>query len=179
MDTLIRSDTINHALVMRVREAAGRLMRTAKDTGVPIVLVGHVTKDGAIAGPRVLEHMVDTVLYLEGERRLDFRILRATKNRFGATDEIGIFAMGESGLHEVEDPSALLLAEMSKSATGTAVVPVLEGTRPLLVEIQSLLSSNEGVMLRRTATAMRSSSLATAWARFSSRRAWASCESCC
>jgi DNA repair protein RadA/Sms len=95
--------------------------------------------------------MVDTVLYLEGERRLDFRILRATKNRFGATDEIGIFAMGDAGLREVEDPSAVLLAEMSRSATGTAVVPVLEGTRPLLVEIQSLLSSNEGSMLRRTA----------------------------
>jgi DNA repair protein RadA/Sms len=137
--------------VTQVREAAGRLMRTAKDTGVTIVLVGHVTKEGAIAGPRVLEHMVDTVLYLEGERRLDFRILRATKNRFGATDEIGIFAMGDAGLREVEDPSAVLLAEMSRSATGTAVVPVLEGTRPLLVEIQSLLSSNEGSMLRRTA----------------------------
>jgi len=137
--------------VTQVREAAGRLMRTAKETGVPIVLVGHVTKDGAIAGPRVLEHMVDTVLYLEGERRLDFRILRATKNRFGATDEIGIFAMGDGGLHEVEDPSAVLLAEMSRAATGTAVVPVLEGTRPLLVEIQSLLSSNEGALLRRTA----------------------------
>jgi len=137
--------------VTQVREATGRLVRTAKETGVPIVLVGHVTKEGAIAGPRVLEHMVDTVLYLEGERRLDFRILRATKNRFGATDEIGIFAMGEQGLREVEDPSGVLLAEMSKEASGTAVVPVLEGTRPLLVEIQSLLSRNEGPMLRRTA----------------------------
>jgi DNA repair protein RadA/Sms len=139
--------------VTQVREATGRLMRAAKQTGVPIVLVGHVTKEGAIAGPRVLEHMVDTVLYLEGERRLDFRILRATKNRFGSTDEIGIFAMGESGLHEVEDPSAVLLAEMSKSAAGTAVVPVLEGSRPLLVEIQSLLSgvAGPGVPLRRTA----------------------------
>src|SRR5436305_6353393 len=134
--------------VTQVREATGRLMRTAKESGVPVVLVGHVTKEGAIAGPRVLEHMVDTVLYLEGERRLDFRILRSTKNRFGATDEIGIFAMGESGLYEVEDPSAVLLAEMSKSATGTAVVPVLEGSRPLLVEIQSLLSKNDGPMLR-------------------------------
>jgi len=137
--------------VSQVRESTGRLMRMAKESGLPVLLVGHVTKEGAIAGPRVLEHMVDTVLYLEGERRLDFRILRATKNRFGATDEIGIFAMGDDGLHEVEDPSAVLLAEMSKSAPGTAVVPVLEGTRPLLVEIQSLLSSNEGVMLRRTA----------------------------
>ena len=137
--------------VTQVREATGRLMRTAKESGVPVVLVGHVTKEGAIAGPRVLEHMVDTVLYLEGERRLDFRILRSTKNRFGATDEIGIFAMGEEGLREVEDPSAVLLAEMSRAATGTAVVPVLEGTRPLLVEIQSLLSKNDGPMLRRTA----------------------------
>ena len=138
--------------VTQVRESAARLMRTAKQTGVPIVLVGHVTKDGAIAGPRVLEHMVDTVLYLEGERRLDFRILRATKNRFGSTDEIGIFAMGETGLREVEDPSAVLLAEKSKSAAGTTVVPILEGSRPLLVEIQSLLStSSAGAMLRRTA----------------------------
>jgi DNA repair protein RadA/Sms len=128
-------------------------MRAAKQTGIPIVLVGHVTKEGAIAGPRVLEHIVDTVLYLEGERRLDFRILRATKNRFGSTDEIGIFAMGESGLREVEDPSAVLLAEMSKSAPGSVVVPVLEGSRPLLVEIQSLLSNvaGQGIPLRRTA----------------------------
>ena len=96
--------------VTQVRESAARLMRLAKETGVPIFLVGHVTKDGAIAGPRVLEHIVDTVLYLEGDRRQELRILRATKNRFGSSEEIGVFAMGEGGLEEVTDPSAAILA---------------------------------------------------------------------
>src|SRR6266581_3425071 len=126
--------------VSQVRESAARLMRLAKETGVPIFLVGHVTKDGAIAGPRVLEHIVDTVLYLEGDRRQELRILRAMKNRFGSAEEIGVFAMGEKGLEEVADPSAALLGNAALSSPGTAVVVVLEGTRPLLIEIQSLVN---------------------------------------
>ncbi len=125
--------------VTQVRESAGRFMRLAKEIGVPIFLVGHVTKEGAIAGPRVLEHIVDTVLYLEGDRRQELRILRAMKNRFGSAEEIGVFAMGEAGLEEVPDPSAALLANAALTAPGTAVVVVLEGTRPLLIEVQSLV----------------------------------------
>ncbi|OLC23523.1 MAG: DNA repair protein RadA [Actinobacteria bacterium 13_1_40CM_4_65_12] len=126
--------------VTQVRESAARLMRLAKEIGVPVFLVGHVTKEGAIAGPRVLEHIVDTVLYLEGDRRQELRILRATKNRFGSADEIGVFAMGEAGLEEVPDPSAALLGNAAVASPGTAVVVVLEGTRPLLIEIQSLVN---------------------------------------
>jgi len=137
--------------VTQVRESAGRLMRLAKETGVPIFLVGHVTKDGSIAGPRVLEHIVDTVLYLEGDRRQELRILRAMKNRFGSAEEIGVFAMGEAGLEEVPDPSAALLGAAAAGSPGTAIVAALEGTRPLLVEIQSLVNSNENGMLRRIA----------------------------
>ncbi len=129
--------------VTQVRESAGRFMRLAKEIGVPIFLVGHVTKEGAIAGPRVLEHIVDTVLYLEGDRRQELRILRATKNRFGSADEIGVFAMGEAGLEEVSDPSAALLSNGAVASPGTAVVVVLEGTRPLLIEIQSLVNKIE------------------------------------
>src|ERR1700682_3060901 len=137
--------------VTQVRESAGRLMRLAKEIGVPIFLVGHVTKDGSIAGPRVLEHIVDTVLYLEGDRRQELRILRATKNRFGSAEEIGVFAMGEAGLEEVPDPSAALLGAAAATSPGTAIVAALEGTRPLLVEIQSLVNSNEHAMVRRIA----------------------------
>jgi DNA repair protein RadA/Sms len=137
--------------VTQVRESAGRLMRLAKEVGVPIFLVGHVTKDGAIAGPRVLEHIVDTVLYLEGDRRQELRILRATKNRFGSAEEIGVFAMGEAGLEEVADPSAALLGSAATSSPGTAIVAALEGTRPLLVEIQSLVNKNDNSMVRRIA----------------------------
>jgi DNA repair protein RadA/Sms len=137
--------------VTQVRESAARLMRLAKETGVPIFLVGHVTKDGAIAGPRVLEHIVDTVLYLEGDRRQELRILRAMKNRFGSAEEIGVFAMGEGGLEEVPDPSAALLGTAVTSAPGTAIVAALEGTRPLLVEIQSLVNKTENSMVRRIA----------------------------
>ncbi len=130
--------------VTQVRESAARFMRLAKDIGVPIFLVGHVTKEGAIAGPRVLEHIVDTVLYLEGDRRQELRILRAMKNRFGSAEEIGVFAMGEAGLQEVPDPSAALLADAAGGASqGTAVVVVLEGTRPLLIEVQSLVNKIE------------------------------------
>jgi DNA repair protein RadA/Sms len=127
-------------------------MRLAKEIAVPIFLVGHVTKDGAIAGPRVLEHIVDTVLYLEGDRRQELRILRAMKNRFGSSEEIGVFAMGEAGLEEVPDPSAALLGNAVTASPGTAVVAALEGTRPLLVEIQSLVNqAGQNSMLRRIA----------------------------
>ena len=137
--------------VTQVRESAGRLMRLAKEIGVPIFLVGHVTKDGSIAGPRVLEHIVDAVLYLEGDRRQELRILRAMKNRFGSAEEIGVFAMGEGGLEEVPDPSALLLSTALTASPGTAVVAALEGTRPLLVEIQSLVNGTDNAMVRRIA----------------------------
>ena len=137
--------------VTQVRESAARLMRLAKDTGVPVFLVGHVTKEGSIAGPRVLEHIVDTVLYLEGDRRQELRVLRATKNRFGSADEIGVFAMGETGLEEVADPSAAMLAAAAPTAPGTAIVTVLEGTRPLLVEVQSLVNKTANAMVRRVA----------------------------
>src|SRR5216684_7013844 len=137
--------------VTQVRESAGRFMRLAKEIGVPIFLVGHVTKEGAIAGPRVLEHIVDTVLYLEGDRRQELRILRAMKNRFGSAEEIGVFAMGEAGLEEVPDPSAALLGSAAISSPGTAIVAALEGTRPLLVEIQSLVNKTENSIVRRIA----------------------------
>ena len=137
--------------VTQVREGAARLMRIAKETAIPIFLVGHVTKEGAIAGPRVLEHIVDCVLYLEGERRQDFRILRASKNRFGSTEEIGIFSMADAGLREVPDASAALLAGSSLDAVGTVVVATLEGTRPLLVELQTLVTGDSIQMPRRSA----------------------------
>ena len=137
--------------VTQVRESAARLMRLAKEIGVPIFLVGHVTKDGSIAGPRVLEHIVDTVLYLEGDRRQELRLLRATKNRFVSAEEIGVFAMGEAGLEEVPDPSAAMLAAGATSAPGTVIVSVLEGTRPLLVEVQSLVNRTQNHPLRRIA----------------------------
>ena len=137
--------------VTQVRESAARLMRLAKEIGVPIFLVGHVTKEGSIAGPRVLEHIVDTVLYLEGDRRQELRLLRATKNRFGSAEEIGVFAMGELGLEEVPDPSAATLASAAPTAPGTVIVSVLEGTRPLLVEVQSLVNRNDKAMVRRIA----------------------------
>ena len=138
--------------VTQVRESAARLMRLAKETGVPVFLVGHVTKEGAIAGPRVLEHIVDTVLYLEGDRRQELRLLRAMKNRFGSAEEIGVFAMGERGLEEVPDPSAAMLSQAGAAAAGTAVVVVMEGTRPLLIEIQSLVNKrNDSIPPRRVA----------------------------
>ena len=137
--------------VTQVRESAGRLMRLAKEVGVPIFLVGHVTKDGAIAGPRVLEHIVDTVLYLEGDRRQELRVLRAMKNRFGSAEEIGVFAMGEAGLEEVPDPSSALLSQATTRSPGTAIVAAIEGTRPLLIEIQSLVNKTENAMIRRIA----------------------------
>src|SRR6266705_5779330 len=137
--------------VTQVRESAARLMRLAKEIGVPVFLVGHVTKDGSIAGPRVLEHIVDTVLYMEGDRRQELRLLRATKNRFGSAEEIGVFAMGEAGLEEVPDPSAAILAGAASAAPGTVIVAAMEGTRPLLVEVQSLVNKTQNSMVRRVA----------------------------
>jgi DNA repair protein RadA/Sms len=136
----MHSDLIEGAAgtVSQVRASAGELIRFAKERGSAVVLVGHVTKDGSIAGPRVLEHMVDTVLSFEGERSHQYRILRAIKNRFGGTDEIGVFAMGEGGLGEVGNPSSLFLTTRGEAVTGTAVFPALEGTRPVLVEVQAL-----------------------------------------
>jgi len=124
--------------VGQVRECAARLMRFAKDTGTAVVVVGHVTKGGGIAGPKTLEHIVDTVLYFEGETTLDHRILRATKNRFGGVDEIGVFRMTEAGLSGVANPSELFLGDRQSSASGTAVTALIEGTRPVLIEIQAL-----------------------------------------
>jgi DNA repair protein RadA/Sms len=136
----MHSDLIEGApgTVSQVRASAGELIRFAKETGTALVLVGHVTKDGSIAGPRVLEHMVDTVLSFEGERSHQYRILRAAKNRFGGTDEIGVFAMAEAGLEEVANPSALFLTHRGEPVSGAVVFPALEGTRPVLVEIQAL-----------------------------------------
>ena len=136
--------------VSQVREAAMRLMLMAKKSGIPTFLVGHVTKDGAIAGPRLLEHMVDTVLYFEGERNHVFRILRAVKNRFGSTNEIGVFEMKESGLEEVANPSAVFLSERSANNPGSVVTASMEGTRPILVEIQALASGTSLGTPRRT-----------------------------
>ncbi|RVT89476.1 DNA repair protein RadA [Sphingomonas crocodyli] len=137
----MHSDLIEGApgTVSQVRASAQELIRFAKERGTALVLVGHVTKDGAIAGPRVLEHMVDTVLSFEGERSHQYRILRAVKNRFGGTDEIGVFAMAEGGLDEVGNPSALFLTNRGEAMAGATVFPAMEGTRPLLVEIQALV----------------------------------------
>lgn len=126
--------------VSQVRECTGQLMRMAKTLGVATFIVGHVTKDGAIAGPRLLEHMVDAVLYFEGERHHTFRILRAVKNRFGSTNEMGVFEMKETGLDEVANPSEIFLQERTVGAAGSTVVASMEGTRPVLVEIQALVS---------------------------------------
>lgn len=138
--------------VGQVRACTARLMRIAKDLGVITLIVGHVTKDGAIAGPRVLEHMVDAVLYFEGDRDHAFRIVRAVKNRFGSSSEIGVFEMGESGLTGVASPSALLLAERSAPVAGSAVMVTMEGSRPLLVEIQALVTPSYLPAPRRLAT---------------------------
>ena len=136
--------------ISQVRECSARLMRMAKETDITTFLIGHVTKEGAIAGPRVLEHLVDTVLYLEGDRSHAFRLLRAVKNRFGSTNEIGVFEMKESGLEEVLNPSELLLAERPIGFSGSVVMCCIEGTRPLLVEIQALVSASGWTQPRRT-----------------------------
>lgn len=136
--------------VSQIREVAARFLYLAKARGVPTLLVGHVTKDGALAGPRVLEHLVDTVLYFERSSGGPYRILRAHKNRFGSTNEIGVFEMRESGLEEVLNPSALFLSERPEQAPGSVVTPALEGTRPILVEVQALVSATAFGTPRRT-----------------------------
>ncbi|XOS91245.1 DNA repair protein RadA [Brevibacillus laterosporus] len=138
--------------VAQVRECTSHLMRIAKSKGIAIFIVGHVTKEGAIAGPRMLEHMVDAVLYFEGDRHNTFRILRAVKNRFGSTNEMGIFEMKEKGLTEVENPSELFLAERPIGVAGSTVVASMEGTRPVLVELQALVSPTSFATPRRMAT---------------------------
>ena len=136
--------------VSQVRESTVRLMLMAKKTGIPIFLVGHVTKDGSIAGPKLLEHMVDTVLYFEGDRNHIFRILRAVKNRFGSTNEIGVFEMKDKGLEEVANPSAVFLSERPAGAAGSVVTASMEGTRPILIELQALASATNFGTPRRT-----------------------------
>jgi DNA repair protein RadA/Sms len=157
------SDLIEGApgTVSQVRAAAHELIRFAKESNAALVLVGHVTKDGAIAGPRVLEHMVDTVVSFEGERSHQYRILRAVKNRYGGTDEIGVFAMAEEGLAEVANPSALFLTHRGEAVPGAIVFPALEGTRPVLVEIQALtVRLASGATPRRAAVGWDSGRLA-------------------
>ena len=139
--------------VSQVREITGGLMRLAKTTGISVLVVGHVTKDGSIAGPRVLEHMVDTVLYFEGERHLSYRILRSVKNRFGSTNEIGVFEMRDTGLEEVSNPSMTMLSSRPENVPGTAVLCTMEGSRPMLLEVQALAVENSVTAIpRRTAT---------------------------
>jgi DNA repair protein RadA/Sms len=137
--------------VGQVREASSRLILFSKKNGIPVFLVGHVTKDGSIAGPKVLEHMVDTVLYFEGDSGHAYRIIRSIKNRFGPTNEIGVFEMQDNGLKEVPNPSAFFLEQRPQNVPGSVVVPSLEGTRPILVEIQALVSATNLGMPRRTA----------------------------
>jgi DNA repair protein RadA/Sms len=137
--------------VSQVRECAGILTQLAKTRGISIFIIGHVTKEGTLAGPRVLEHIVDTVLYFEGDRFSLYRILRAVKNRFGSTNEIGVFEMGSGGLKEVKNPSEIFLSERPKDVSGSVVSSILEGTRPLLVEIQSLVSRSSFGYARRRA----------------------------
>ena len=136
--------------VGQVRECSAKLMLFAKRSGIPVFIVGHVTKEGTIAGPRVLEHIVDTVLYFEGDRGHSYRILRTMKNRFGSTNEIGVFEMSDAGLREVDNPSELFLSERPRNVSGSAVVASLEGTRPLMVEVQALVSQTNFGMPRRT-----------------------------
>ena len=137
--------------VSQVRESTGVFMKIAKSQGVTVFIVGHVTKEGVVAGPRVLEHMVDTVLYFEGERHAVYRILRSVKNRFGSTNEIGVFEMGQNGLKEVLNPSQYLLDGRPEGASGSVVACIMEGTRPVMVEVQALVCRTNFNMPRRTA----------------------------
>jgi DNA repair protein RadA/Sms len=146
--------------VAQVRECAAQLTRLAKERGIAIVFVGHVTKEGAIAGPRVLEHIVDTVLYFEGDPHSSFRLVRAIKNRFGAANELGVFAMTERGLRGVANPSALFLSQHGDDVPGSVVVATIEGSRPLLVEIQALVDPVQGGMPRRLAVGLDAQRLA-------------------
>ena len=137
--------------VSQVREITARIMRMCKDNGVTTIIIGHVTKDGNIAGPRVLEHMVDTVLYLEGERYFSYRILRSVKNRFGSTNEVGMFEMKNEGMVEITNPSSILISERNDNPAGSIIVASMEGTRPLLVELQALTSPSVFGIPKRTA----------------------------
>jgi DNA repair protein RadA/Sms len=161
IQTLYRDDLSSApGSVSQVRECGATLVRFAKETGTAVFLVGHVTKEGTIAGPRVLEHLVDTVLQFEGDRHQSHRVLRAAKNRFGATHEIGVFAMRDAGLAEVENPSLLFLGEDRGGAPGSAVAALLEGTRPLLVEVQALVAEAPGRPPARRVTGVDSDRVA-------------------
>lgn len=138
--------------VSQVKEATGHLMRLAKSTEIPVFIIGHVTKEGSIAGPRLLEHIVDTVLYFEGDRHQSFRIIRAVKNRYGSTNEIGVFEMTDGGLMGVSNPSALFLSQRPEGATGSIAVPTMEGTRPIIVELQALVNFSHLAVPRRMAS---------------------------
>ncbi|MBY0463221.1 MAG: DNA repair protein RadA [Alphaproteobacteria bacterium] len=160
IQTMISEDITSAAgTVSQVRACTQDLIASAKKQGHVVILVGHVTKEGVLAGPRVLEHMVDTVLYFEGERNYDYRILRSVKNRFGATDEIGVFAMGDQGLTEVRNPSELFLANHQNEVSGTAIFAGMEGTRPILLEIQALVAPSYLASPRRTAVGWDSNRL--------------------
>ena len=156
------SETLQSApgSVAQVRECAAQLTRHAKRTGTTLLLIGHVTKEGAIAGPRVLEHIVDTVLYFEGDPNSSFRLVRAVKNRFGAVNELGVFAMTEKGLRGVSNPSALFLSQHPRAVAGSCVLATLEGTRPLLVEIQALVDSAHSPNPRRLSVGLEQNRLA-------------------
>lgn len=157
IQTMYRSEVASApGSVSQVREATHFLMRLAKENNIAIFIVGHVTKDGNIAGPRVLEHMVDCVLYFEGDNQQSYRILRTAKNRFGSTNEIGVFEMNDTGLVEVKNPSAMLLSGRPKNATGSAVVCTMEGSRPMLAEIQALSSQTSFSVARRMSTGIDS-----------------------
>jgi DNA repair protein RadA/Sms len=140
--------------VAQVRECAAQLTRLAKQSGITVILVGHVTKEGAIAGPRVLEHIVDTVLYFEGDTHSSFRLIRAIKNRFGAANELGVFAMTERGLKGVANPSALFLSQHEQAVPGSCILATMEGSRPLLVEVQALVDAVQGGLARRLAVGL-------------------------
>ena len=146
--------------ISQVQEVTAQLMAFAKKRDIPVFIIGHVTKEGAIAGPRLLEHIVDTVLYFEGDRGHSYRILRAVKNRFGATNEIGVFEMTEAGLQEVPNPSALFLEDRSRESAGSVVVATMEGTRPILVEVQALVAPTHFANPKRVATGVDSNRVA-------------------
>ena len=140
--------------VSQVREITAKIMRVCKANAITTIIIGHVTKDGNIAGPRVLEHMVDTVLYIEGERYFSYRILRGVKNRFGSTNEVGMFEMKSEGMTEINNPSAVLISERDGDPSGSVVVATMEGTRPLLIELQALTTPTVFGMPRRTANGL-------------------------
>lgn len=153
IQTMTLSDLSSSAgSIVQVKECTNILTKIAKSINIPIIIVGHVNKDGAIAGPKVMEHIVDTVLYFEGDKNLSYRILRSVKNRFGSTNEIGIFEMHEDGLHEIENPSVALLSEKPQNVSGSCVACIMEGTRPIFAEVQSLVTKTGFSAPRRTST---------------------------